>query len=252
MHNHEDSERLASYADVLASELPGTWTSTHHPADHKEELDDLAERIWDMDIVAESLAEHPLQHAAVLSRPDGALLAVLDHPGEPDGFLVTAVAPRNLPDEAYRGVREPNGMAVTDDPFEAAERVTGYLLHRYETALAQVRYKAVGNVQPSRPDHVVLTWQQDGSLATVEVSENAAGILTANGFVRDGAAVYRLSGDDTALQGRATRDIGPQLAEHGITTTIQHPPGRVTPPAVTAPATRMAPVTPRPTAVRTR
>ncbi|WP_394325175.1 MULTISPECIES: hypothetical protein [Streptomyces] len=122
MHDHEHSERLASYADVLASELPDAWTSTYHPPDAKDDLAELTGRIWDLDLIAESLAEHPLQHAAVLSRPDGAQLAVLDRHDERDGFLIAAVAPRALPDEAYRAVPEPNGIALTDERGALAAR----------------------------------------------------------------------------------------------------------------------------------
>ncbi|MYS52199.1 hypothetical protein GTW46_19370, partial [Streptomyces sp. SID6013] len=108
MHDHNISERLASYADVLAGELPDTWTSTHLTGDAKDDLAELTDRIWDLDLVAASLAEHPLQQAAVLSRPGGAQLVLIDRHDERDGFLLAAVAPRALPDEAYRGVPEPN------------------------------------------------------------------------------------------------------------------------------------------------
>ncbi|MFB6946914.1 MULTISPECIES: hypothetical protein [unclassified Streptomyces] len=251
MHDHEDTERLASYADILAGELPGTWTTTHLPPEAKDDLAELIDRVWDLNLVAESLAEHPLQQAAILSRPDGAQLVVIDHHDDPDGFLIAAVAPRNLPDEAYRRVREPNGIALSDDPFQAVEQITGYLLPRYETSLAQVRYKAIENVQPSQADQVVLIWQPDGSLATFAVGEDAAAVLAANGFVLDGAGAYRLSGDDTTAQARAVREIGPQLEAHGIATTIQHPSGRITP-RTAAPKARPAPAVTRSTAPRSR
>ncbi|MEU2131763.1 hypothetical protein [Streptomyces sp. NPDC018352] len=251
MHDHETSERLASYADVLAGELPGAWTTSYLPPEAKDDLAELADRIWDLDIVAEALAKKPLQQAAVLSRPDGARFVVLDRHDDSDGFLIGAVAPRNLPDEAYRGVREPNGLALDDDPFQGAEQVAGHLLARYETSLAQVRYKTIGNVELSRAGQVVLTWQPDGSLAAFAVGERAAAILTANGFVRDGADVYRLSGDDTAVQARAVREVGPQLEAHGIAIVVQHPSGRIAP-TTTAATAQPAPAVPRSTAPRSR
>ncbi|MFB1044241.1 hypothetical protein [Streptomyces chrestomyceticus] len=245
MHDHEHSERLASYADVLASELPDAWTSTYHPPDAKDDLAELTDRIWDLDLIAESLAEHPLQQAAVLSRPDGAQLAVLDRHDDRDGFLIAAVAPRALPDEAYRAVPEPNGIALTDDPFLSAEQVAGDLLARYDTALAQARHNAAADVQPSQPDRVVLTWQPDGSLAAAPVGETAAAVLAANGFVPDQqTGIYRLNGDDTTVQARAVRESGRQLGAHGIATALQHPSGRV------APAAAPAAVPPSPTASR--
>ncbi|MFE9308103.1 hypothetical protein ACFYM5_10420 [Streptomyces sp. NPDC006706] len=241
MHDH-DSERLATFADVLASELPDTWTSRHHPVEDKDDLAELTGRIWDMDLVAQALAEHPLQQAAVLTRQDGAQLVVLDRP-ERGGFLIAAVAPSDLPAEAFRGLREPDGIALTDDPFHSAELVAGDLLARFDTALAQVRYNAAG-IQPSQPDRVVLTWQPDGSLAASPVSDTAAGVLAVNGFVRDDSGTYRLSGDDTTAQARAVRAIGPQLDAHGIAVALQHPSGRIAPTAT--------PPTPMPVPAATR
>ncbi|MCZ4101803.1 hypothetical protein [Streptomyces sp. H39-C1] len=234
MYDHENSERLASYADIVAGELPGTWTSTYHSPEDKDDLAELTDRAWDLDLIAASLAEHPLQHAATLSRSDGAQLVVLDRHDDHGGFLIAAVAPRALPDEAYRAVREPNGIALTDDPFLGAETVAGDLLARYDTALAQVRHNLLGGVQPSQPERVVLTWQHDGSLAAAPVGEQAAEVLAANGFVQDQSGIYRLSGDDTQAQARAVRETGHQLDAHGIGTAVQHPSGRIAPTATPA------------------
>ncbi|MFI8880290.1 hypothetical protein [Streptomyces sp. NPDC055243] len=250
MHDHESSERLASYADVLAGELPDTWTSSHLSADAKDELAELAEladRIWDLDLVAASLAEHPIHQAAVLSRPDGAQLAVLlDRHDERGGFLIAAVAPRALPDEAYRGVREPNGIALADDPFLSAEQVAGDLLARYDSALAQVRHNALDGLQPSQPDRVVLTWQPDGSVATAPADDRADAVLVAHGFTQDPqSGIYCLGADDTQAQARALREIGPQLEALGIGTALQHPAGR------TAPTSAPASVPPIPAGTRT-
>ncbi|MFF3501141.1 hypothetical protein [Streptomyces sp. NPDC003247] len=248
----ENFERLASYADVLAGELPGAWSSTCHPAEDKDDLADLTDRIWDLDLVAASLAEHPLRQAAVLTRPDGAQLALLNRHDGRDGFLVAAVAPHGLPDEAYRGVHEPNGIALADDPFLGAEQVAGDLLARYDTALAQTRHNATPDTHPSRPDQVVLTWQSDGSLTAAPVGEAAAKVLAANGFVEDAqSGIHRLSGDDTTVQARAVYRTGRQLNAHGITIALQHPSGRIAPTA-TQPSTPPAPAAPRTSTARAR
>ncbi|NUP20705.1 MAG: hypothetical protein HOZ81_32425, partial [Streptomyces sp.] len=97
MPDNDISERIASYADVLAGELPDTWTSTHLPPSAKDDLAELADRIWDLDLVADALSERPLRQAAVLSRPDGAQLVLLDRHDARDGFLIAAIAPRALP-----------------------------------------------------------------------------------------------------------------------------------------------------------
>ncbi|MFE4613259.1 hypothetical protein ACFRK5_33705 [Streptomyces niveus] len=236
MDDHDTSEHLASYADLLAGELPGTWTSTCHPPEDKDDLAELTDRIWDLDLVAASLATHPLRQAAVLTRNDGAQLTVLDRYDGHDGFLVAALAPRALPDEAYRAVREPDGIAVTDDPFVSAEQVASDLLVRYDTALAQTRHHTTGGVHPSKPDRVVMTWQPDGSVATAPVGDTAGAVLVAIGFVQDRqTGIYRLSADDTTTQARALRAVGPQLNALGISTALQHPAGRTAP--GTAPAT---------------
>ncbi|MEV6807777.1 hypothetical protein [Streptomyces sp. NPDC051132] len=252
MHDHEDSERLASFADILAGELPGAWSSTHHPAGHSEALAAVDERIWDLDLVADLLAEHPLRQAAVLARPDGVQLVVIDRYDERGGFLIAAIAPRDLPDEAYRGVAEPNGIAVTDDPFLGAEQVAGDLLPRYEAALAQVRHNALDAIVPSQPDRLVLTWQPDGSLATAPVGDTAVNVLVANGFVQlEQTGIYRLSGDDTVEQARAVREAGQQLGGHGIALALQHPSGRIAPTS-TAPAASPVPAMARTSAARSR
>ncbi|EST31640.1 hypothetical protein [Streptomyces niveus] len=240
MDDHDTSEHLASYADLLASGLPGTWTISCHPPGGKDELAELTDRIWDLDLVAASLATHPLRQAAVLTRTDGAQLAVLDRHDGQSGFLVAALALRGLPDEAYRAVREPDGVAVTDDPFLSAEQVASDLLVRYDTALAYARHNAIGGVHPSRADRVVMTWQPDGSIATAPVGDTAGAVLVANGFVQDEqSGIYRLSGDDTAAQALAVREIGPQLDALGIGISLRHPAFRTAPgtaPAATPPS----------------
>ncbi|MFD7137028.1 hypothetical protein [Streptomyces sp. NPDC059894] len=252
MPDHDTSERLASYADVLAGELPDTWTSSHLPAGAKDDLAELADRIWDLDLVAASLAEHPLKQAAVLTRPDGAQLVLVDRHDERGGFLIAAVAPPALPDEAYRAVPEPNGIALADDPFLSAEQIAGDLLARYDSALAQVRHNSLGGIRPSRPDRVVLTWQPDGSIATVPADDRAGAVLVAHGFVQDPqSGIYRLGGDDTQAQAHALREIGPHLDALGIGTALQHPAGRTAPTAVPA-SVPPVPAGPRTPATRSR
>ncbi|MEV6007355.1 hypothetical protein AB0M29_11155 [Streptomyces sp. NPDC051976] len=248
MHDHDTSGHLASYADVLAGELPDTWTSTHLPPDAKDDLTELVNRIWDLDLVAASLAEHPLQQAAVLSRPDGAQLVLVDRHDERDGYLIAAIAPPALPDEAYRAVPEPNGIALADDPFLGAEQVASDLLARYDSALAQVRHNALGGIQPSQPDRVVLTWQPDGSIATAPADDRPSAVLTSHGFVQDpGSGIYHLRGDETQAQARALRAIGPRLDTLGIGTALQHPAGRNAPGTVPP-----VPAGPRTPATRSR
>jgi len=253
MHDPDlfDPGRLASFADVLAGELPGSWRGAHHRPPDSKELAGILDRTRDLDLVAESLASHPPRHLAVLTRDDGAQLVLLDRHDGRDGLLAAALAPEDLPAEAFRGIREPNGIAVGDDPFLAAEVIAGDLLARYETALAQVRVNASAltapagdeQVHPSQPDRLVLTWQSDGDLAASPATEETAAILLANGFTHDErTGVYRLCGDDTAVQARAVRRAGSELAARGIATALA-------PPAA-PPATTVSTPTPRPAKTR--
>lgn len=118
--------------------------------------------------------------------------------------------------------------------------------------LAQVRHNALGGIQPSQPDRVVLTWQPDGSIATAPVDDRVGAVLVANGFVQDPqSGIYRLSGDDTRAQARALRGIGPQLDALGMGTALQHPAGRTAPTAAPA-SVPPVPAGPRTPATRSR
>ncbi|MFI8307717.1 hypothetical protein ACIF80_30730 [Streptomyces sp. NPDC085927] len=257
MHDYHKPGRLASFADLLAGELPGAWGSIYHPPDHTNDLAELSDRVWDMDLVAESLTTHPLKHGAVLTREDGAQLIVLDRHDERDGFLIAAVAPRNIPAEAFRGLREPDGIALNDDPFLSAGSVARDLLARYDASLAQVRnnaadtQEATAEVRPSQPDRVVLAWQADGSLAAAGVTASAADVLLANGFIHDEqSGIYRLSSNDSAALACAVHQTAIQLDARGITAAVQHQADRSTPTA-TAPAAAFPPRT-RTASARTR
>ncbi|MER6305026.1 hypothetical protein [Streptomyces sp. NPDC001657] len=156
--------RLGSFAAVLADELPDTWTSTWHPGrggdnDHQA----LTDHVWGMNDVADALARHTVDHCAVLSRDDGIRLFVADPLGHGEGYLTVDMAPVDAPAEAFRGVREPEGIAVAADPFSAAEDITHDLLPRYDKAIAQVRSSAARLTAPQAadPERVVMIWSGD-------------------------------------------------------------------------------------------
>ncbi|MEK8146171.1 hypothetical protein NKH18_48015 [Streptomyces sp. M10(2022)] len=136
--------------------------------------------------------------------------------------------PDGAPEEAFRGVREPDGLVVDADPFSAAEDVTVDLLPRYYVALAQVRGNADRlALPPADPQRVVMTWS-DGSLV-VDKPDRAdiAGALTDNGFTFDpDRDVLVLSGDDTAHQAASARAAGARLDELGIGVVLRHPQAR--------------------------
>ncbi|MFI1183578.1 hypothetical protein ACH4UT_29095 [Streptomyces sp. NPDC020799] len=242
---------LESFAQVLAGELPGRWTSHYHR--HAEYADQfpVAEDVWDMNLVSGAIAEYVLGHDAVLTRDDGARLYVTGRPRHPDEYLVGAIAPTGFEPEAFRGVHEPDGIPVPHDPFRAAKDIASDLLPRYKKAVAQVQHNAAHPSPPvpapaREPERVVMTWFGDGMLAAKADSPQAAKALHDNGFAYDPREqAFVLAGDDTALQAQAVRAAGTQLAAHGIGVILRHPPSRpalettTTPPAQPAkPSTR--------------
>ncbi|AJT62529.1 hypothetical protein T261_0840 [Streptomyces lydicus] len=221
---------LSSFAAVLTGELPGIWTSEYHPdrggnIDH----DALTDQVWDMNEVAEALAEHAVDHCAVLTRDDGTRLFVMDPLGRDEGFLIAAMAPHDLPADAFRGVREPDGIAVAADPFSAAEDITLDLLPRYDKALAQVQHNAAPLAAPpaAEPEQVVMTWAGDALVVDKPERPDIAQVLGYYGFIFDASKdVFVLSGDDSARQGASVRAAGHRLSELGIGVVLRNPAAR--------------------------
>ncbi|MFF3556145.1 hypothetical protein ACFYXL_22385 [Streptomyces tsukubensis] len=217
-HDHDFEHDVEGFATVLAGELPGHWTVDYHQHANRTEQMHRAEAVWDMNAVAEAIARHPLRHDAVLTHADGTRLYVTGRPQHDDEFLIAAIAPPRHPD-AFRGVREPDGITVAADPFAAAEAVTTGLLPRYHAALEQV-WKNSDYLEARTP--VTLTWVGADLHAHAD-STTVAAILTEHGFTRSGTAQSLvLSGDDTALQARTVRAVGARLATLGIHLSLRH------------------------------
>ncbi|MET9294373.1 hypothetical protein [Streptomyces sp. NPDC003077] len=248
MPDPHDTLDLASFATTLAAELPGRWTSEYRG--HEEYPDQVARAVdvWDMNLLAHAIAAEVLEHDAVLTRDDGVRLYVIARPRHDEEFLVGAMAPPGIDAHAFRGVREPDGIVVPDDPFRAAEDITADLLPRYDKAVAQVQDHAARPARAPEPERVVLTWSgQDLVTAEPEHSE-VARALTDHSFVHvPDRQAYVLSGDDTARQARCVRSVSARLADLGIGVALRHPPRRPAPEttAVVPPAPRI-PATHRP------
>ncbi|MGW0995335.1 hypothetical protein ACWD5V_18920 [Streptomyces sp. NPDC002523] len=237
---------LGSFAAVLAGELPGAWTSTYHPDRGGLNVHHvLTDAVWDTNEVAEALAKRNVDHCAVLQRHDGTRLFVAEPLSHAEGYLIAALAPDDVPAEAFRGVREPDGIAVDADPFSAAENITFDLLPRYYVAAHQVFRNAEQLTwASSAPERLVMTWS-DGSLVVDEPDRaDVTQVLTDHGFVLDTArSVLVLSDDDTARQAASVRATGERLSALGIDTVLRHPqtrPALDTTPAA-PPATSSAP-----------
>ncbi|MFF3640365.1 hypothetical protein [Streptomyces sp. NPDC002564] len=246
MHDPIPDTSLGSFAAVLAGELPGSWTSAYHPDLGELNVHHvLTDAVWDMNEVADALAKHPVHHCAVLQRHDGTRLFVTEQPGHAEGYLIAALAPRDLPAEAFRGVREPDGIAVQADPFSASEHITVDFLPRYYVAAHQVVKNAEHlNEASSAPEHLVMTWS-DGALVVEEPDRaDVTQVLTDHGFVLDTArSVLVLSGDDTAHQAASVRASKERLSALGIDTVLRHPRTRPAPGTtpVAPPATSSSP-----------
>ncbi|MFF3372102.1 hypothetical protein ACFYXF_03990 [Streptomyces sp. NPDC002680] len=232
-------DSLASFAAVLAGELSGHWNSRHHP-DHggNTDHDELTASVWDMDQVADAMAEYVVDHYAVLTRHvDGTRLFVMDRKGHDNGFLIAAMAPEGLPAEAFRGVREPDGIAVDEDPFRAAKHVSLRLLPRYHAALAQVRdnVSRLATAPAADQQRVVMTWSGEDLVVTKPDRDDVARTLTAAGFTFDaGRHLYVLSDGDSARVAASVRAVGDRLSELGVGVLLSRPPGQ--PALDTAPA----------------
>ncbi|RSO06958.1 hypothetical protein DMH18_26285 [Streptomyces sp. WAC 06783] len=225
-----DTRDLPAFAAALADRLPGSWTSEYHQHEEYDDQFPTAAQVWDMNLVSGAIAQYVLRHHAVLTHEDGTRLYLIDRPGHPGEHLVGALAPPDIDPEAFRGVREPDGIAVSTDVDMAAEDVHFDLLPRYAAALAKVQHNAAHPPAPPgapapEAETVVMTWYGDGLLAAKATSQEAAKALRENGFTYDPAEhAFVLPGDDTAHQARCVRNAGQQLDAHGIGVTLRHPP----------------------------
>lgn len=230
MHAPTPDTSLGSFAAVLAGELPGAWTSTYHPnRGGTTGHDALTDQVWDMNDVAAALARRAVDHCAVLTCDDGTRLFVADRPGPGEGYLIAAMAPADAPTEAFRGVREPDGITVAADPFTAAEDIHYDLLPRYDKALAQVRTNTarLASSSAAEPAHVVMTWSGGTLVVERPDRDDITGVLTGHGFALDTARnVFVLSGDDSARQAASVRAAGHRLSELGVGVVLRNPPAR--------------------------
>ncbi|MBM7167034.1 hypothetical protein JQK87_01065 [Streptomyces sp. G44] len=224
MHEHESAPDLASFAIALADELPGNWTSEHQKHAHYPDQFARAEHVWDMNLVAHAIAEHVLDQDAVLTRDDGARLYVIARPRSGEEFLVGAIAPADIHADAFHAVREPDGIAVPDDPAQAAADITTDLLPRYEKALAQVHDKAARLTPVAPPELVVITLSGRDFHVTKPDRADAAQILADNGCVYDeNHDAFVLPGEDTAAQAEAIQRAAAQLVQLGIGISVRLP-----------------------------
>ncbi|MDX2821029.1 hypothetical protein PV416_07980 [Streptomyces ipomoeae] len=160
---------LSAFATALAARLPGTWTSEYHRHAAYENQFPTIERLWDAAHVDYIVSQYVLGHDAVLNGPDGQQLYVTDRPLYRHQFVVAPLEPEGFETHQITPVREPNGIAVRNDPVRAAAAVVRRVLPRYRAALDAVRHNA--RIQPEPPHRqpapevaqtVTLVWYPDG------------------------------------------------------------------------------------------
>ncbi|MEV0636286.1 hypothetical protein AB0I77_15195 [Streptomyces sp. NPDC050619] len=133
---------LSAFADALAERLPGTWTSEYHRHAAYRNQFPTVERPWDTGHVDYIVSQYVLGHDAVLNGPHGQQLYVTDRPLHRHQFVVAPLEPTGFQPHQISPVREPNGIAVPNDPVRAGAAVARRLLPRYQQALAAVRDNA--------------------------------------------------------------------------------------------------------------
>jgi hypothetical protein len=235
-----DTHDLQAFAAAMAQQLPGTWNSSILTGAQA-----VADEVWDMNQVAAAIAEHTIDRCAVLTQDDGTRLYAIGRPGDTSEYLVAALAPRQVAPEAFRGVREPDGIAVPGDPYDAAVQVTVDLLPRYDAAVAELQHDA-GHRSAQRT--VTMTWLPDGRLSAVARDRRVADALTESGFVYDPAEqAYLLGDDDTAEQARCVRAAGTRLNTLGVGIKLRRAPA-----PATLTTTLLLPARPARTAAPTR
>ncbi|PIB11939.1 MULTISPECIES: hypothetical protein [Streptomyces] len=160
---------LSAFAAALADRLPGAWTSEYHRHPTYEDQFPTIERLWDAGHVHYIVSQYVLGHDAILHGPGGEQLYVTDRPLYRHQFVVAALEPEGFKPHQMSPVREPDGIAVPNDPVRAAAAVTRRLLPRYRAALGEVRDKAL--LQPEPPHRqpapevaqtLTLVWYPDG------------------------------------------------------------------------------------------
>ncbi|MEV5506572.1 hypothetical protein [Streptomyces orinoci] len=231
--NHDRTD-MASFAQALASRLPGAWTSQYHQHMTYQDQFPVGDRVWDCGHVYWAVSEFVLGHHSLLTGPNGEQLYVIDRPLHRHHFLVAPVAPEDgLKDHHFHGVEEPNGIKVTGDPARAAAEVTRRLLPRYKNALAAVRRNAAEKPEPAHrspppqvPRVVTLTWYEDGALGTPydSVPEDARTTLYTLGFQYHPHQAAFLLPAAYGEDGRALRvqALVHQLAHQGIGVNLRH------------------------------
>lgn len=225
---------LPTFAVKLAAALPGHWTATYHHHTAYGDQFPVAERLWDCGHVDWAVSDHVLGHHAVLTGPADEELYVIDRPRHRGQFLVAALEPAGFQPHHFRGVREPNGIAVSADPVRAAATISRRLLPRYAQAAEAVRAHA--RLRPEPPAHrratpetaeaLTLTRYSDGILGApyASVPAEARDALYLSGFqnVPEQGAFLLPTGYGPVATAVRIQVLAARLAQVGIGLNLRH------------------------------
>ncbi|MFD5256850.1 hypothetical protein ACFWM5_28960 [Streptomyces bobili] len=243
---------LSDFAAALADRLTGTWTSEYHRhPTYKAQLPTV-QRLWDVGHVDYIVSQYVLGHDAVLNGPGGEHLYVTDRPLYRHQFVVAALEPEGFKRHQISPVREPDGIAVPNDPVRAAAAITRRLLPRYRAALAAVRDNALNQPEPPhrRPaaevaQTLTLVWYPDGAVGAPydSVPEEARTTLYACHFqYRPHEFAFVLPASYSTKERALLVQLAAQrLIHEGIGVNFRRA-APLQPPAATLPAASKAPV----------
>lgn len=187
---------------------------------------------------------------------------MIPRPHYPRQYLVAPLRPDGFRPHHFRGVDEPNGIAVPDDPVRAAAQVVRRVLPRYAEALNAVRRNALHQPEPPhRPaapevtKSLTLIWYPDGVVGAPSASVPAVArtVLYACYFQYSPheAAFVLPASYSTEARALLLQSAVRQLTVQGIGVNFRHAaPIPSVPPRTTAPALGAPPGARQPTARR--
>ncbi|AKJ10179.1 hypothetical protein ABB07_09135 [Streptomyces incarnatus] len=170
------SQTHSTFATELAAHLPGQWHRRYTGFPPPQDQPHVADQVWDCGPTHSALLDWA-PPTAFLDGPAGEQLCVIPRPRYPRQYLVAPLRPDGFKPHHFRGMDEPNGIAVPDDPIRAAAQVARRVLPRYAEALNAVRRSALHQPEPPhRPaapevtESLTLIWYPDGVVGAPSAS----------------------------------------------------------------------------------
>jgi len=187
---NEARRDLHAFAEQLATRLPGDWTTEHHRIEQRAQQRDLADDLWISGKLRWATFEVIQQRAVVITGPYGMRLLLVDHPVQPEHFIVGAAAPQGFESDMPSKDEAPAAsLSVDSDPGRAARWIVDRILPDYHRA-ARARVEAAQlsrGITPPPRAHISIDYDAEHAKAirarvSGQEATLAAMILVANGF----------------------------------------------------------------------